>query len=388
VTDQQDSGHTRGSADERRTAWPELFLDLVFALGITEIAALAHQELTGVHLARTLVVLVPLYWAWVGTSVHVNTHGADTNLDRLGILAIALCALFMALSIPSAFHGRAVVFATSYLALRAILSLLVAGGKKMNVQPFLVSVIVTGPLLLIGAFVTPAQLPIWGLAAAMDLATPLVLRRTLVQTHFDPGHLPDRFGSFLLVALGESIIAIGLPAASARHLEPEVFAAVAASFVLVSTLWWLYASFGAPSTARHLAKATAQTDVVRQTFAYGHLVLTASVISISVGFRAIVAAPDRHLPLGVAAMFLGGTAVYVASVGITTWPQRHEKSLIDLAGAAFVAALIPATTIASGMTVLVVVSLALILTVGGDHITDHQVARLSPDADGTTRAHN
>lgn len=384
MTDQEDSEHTRGSADERRTEWPELFLDLVFALGITEIAALAHQELTGVGLARTLVVLVPLYWAWVGTSIHVNTHGVDTNLDRLGIFAIALCALFMALSIPSAFHGRAVVFAASYLALRAILGLLVAGGKKMDVRPFLVSVIVTGPLLLIGAFVTAAQLPIWGLAAAMDLATPLVLRRTLVQTHFDPGHLPDRFGSFILVALGESVIAIGLPAASARHLEPEVFAAVAVSFVLVSALWWLYSSFGAPSTARHLAKATAQTDVVRQTFAYGHLALTASVISISVGFRAIVAAPDHHLAPGVAGMFLGGTAAYVASVGITTWPQRHEKSSFELAGAAFVAALIPAATIASGMTVLVVVSLAVILTVGGDHITDHQVARLSSDTDGTT----
>ncbi|MDQ2812205.1 MAG: low temperature requirement protein A [Actinomycetota bacterium] len=373
-----------GSADERQTAWPELFLDLVFAFGLTEIAALAHQELlNGLGLARTLVVLVPLYWAWVGTSVHVNTHGVETDRDRLGIFAIALCALFMALSIPSAFAGRSVLFAASYLALRAIVVLLVAGGKKMDIRPFLVSVIVTGPLLLMGAFLTPVQLPIWGLAAVTDLSTPLVLRRVLIETHFDPQHLPERFGSFILVALGESIIAIGLPAASARHLEPAVIVAVAVSFVLVSSLWWLYSSFGAPDAARQLAQATAQTDVVRQAFAYGHLFLAAAVISISVGFRAIVTAPDRHLGLGVTAMFLGGIAVYVASIGITTWPHQHRKSSIDLAGAAVVAAVIPAATITSGLIVLEVASLTVILAVAGNHVNDSQAGRSSLAASGT-----
>jgi low temperature requirement protein LtrA len=81
------------TTNEKRVTWAELFFDLVFVFAVTQVSALLHDQHDWAGLGRALVVFVPIWWAWVGTSIHANTHDVDNPLDRIGIFAVALCSL-------------------------------------------------------------------------------------------------------------------------------------------------------------------------------------------------------------------------------------------------------------------------------------------------------
>src|SRR5687767_4448351 len=86
-------------AEEKRVTWAELFFDLVFVFAVTQISHLLHDHHDWAGVGRAVVVFVPLWWAWVGTSIHANTHDVDNPIDRIGIFAVGLCSLFMALAL-------------------------------------------------------------------------------------------------------------------------------------------------------------------------------------------------------------------------------------------------------------------------------------------------
>ena len=93
----------------KRVSWAELFFDLVFVFAITQMSALLHADHSLAGVGRALVVFVPVYWMWVGMSVHANTRDVENPLDRIGIFAVALGSLVLALTVPQALGGRAVL---------------------------------------------------------------------------------------------------------------------------------------------------------------------------------------------------------------------------------------------------------------------------------------
>lgn len=230
---------TEPGIPEKRGTWAELFFDLVFAFALTEVSALLLQDCSPAGVGRALVVFVPIYWAWVGTSVHANLHDVDNLVGRIGILAVGLCSMFMALAVPGAYGERGVYFGAAYLALRTVLGVLVFRGERTAIAPFSVAVFVTGPLMRVGGLLDgPARLVLWLAAAAVDLATPLLTRRRLTVIRFHSEHLPERFGLFLIIAWGESIVAAGVPAAAQQDLSPVSMVSVAVAFVVACSLWW------------------------------------------------------------------------------------------------------------------------------------------------------
>jgi low temperature requirement protein LtrA len=121
-----------------------------FVFAVTEVSGLLHHHHDWGGVLRALVVFVPIWWAWVGTSVHANTHDVDNPVDRIGIFAVGLCSLFMALAVGEAYGDRGLLFGVSYLAIRILLGALVFGGGKITSNAFSVGVFVTGPLLVTG----------------------------------------------------------------------------------------------------------------------------------------------------------------------------------------------------------------------------------------------
>src|SRR5215211_7957715 len=93
-------------APEKRVTWGELFFDLVFVFAVTQVSALLHQDHTWAGVGRALVVFVPIWWAWVGTSIHANTHDVDNPTDRIGIFTVALGGLFMALALTDPYGAH------------------------------------------------------------------------------------------------------------------------------------------------------------------------------------------------------------------------------------------------------------------------------------------
>ena len=155
--------------------WAELFFDLVFVFAVTEVSTLLAHDRSGAGLLRAVIVFVPCYWLWVGTSIQVNQRDINRPSLRLAVFAVALAGIFMALAIPRAYTGLGLLFALAYWAGRIVLGAGMlrdaARSGVLPVNPFTLSMAVTGPLLVIGALLPAGpREAVWAVAAALDLA--------------------------------------------------------------------------------------------------------------------------------------------------------------------------------------------------------------------------
>jgi low temperature requirement protein LtrA len=207
-------------------------------------------------------------------------------------------------------------------------------------------------LLVVGGLLNGGwRLALWGTAALIDLTVPRLLRRRLALVHFDSGHLPERFGLFLIIALGESIVAIGI-AAAPDLMSPARLGAVAAAFALACALWWVYFAFAASAVQYALSVAAVQNDIIRQVLAYGHLSLISAIIAVAVGLAEVVHHPTAPLHLDVAALLIGGCALYLATFGYTRWRMFRRIGWSRLTAAAVCLVLLPAAPVVPALAVL------------------------------------
>ena len=372
MADQSSVAEQQVAATEVRVTWAELFFDLVFVFAVTEVSTLLRGDHTWLGVAHAIVVFVPIYWVWVGTCVYANTHDIDTARDRLGIFAIGLVGLFMALAVPDAYHGGGVLFASSYLAARIVLFTLARLAGRMPPVTYRVALLVSAPLLVLGAFLPPpARVLVWAVAAFTDLATPAWARRLLMRVQFAPGHLAERFGGFLIIALGESIVAIGAPAAATHDLSASALGAVAAAFVLACALWWVYYVFAASAVRHALETSSARTDIIRRVLSYGHLSFIGAIIAVAVGLAGVIGHPGDHLTAGTAGLLYGGTALYLATFGYTRWRMFGTISWTRLSAAAVAAALLPIAPLTPGLVALSLVAFVAVAL----NVVEHVIVR-------------
>ncbi|MCX5198063.1 low temperature requirement protein A [Streptomyces sp. NBC_00249] len=346
---------------EKKVAWSELFFDLVLVFAVTQVSALLHHDHGWAGTGRALIVFVPVYWVWVGNTVRANTTDADEPLNRLALFAAGLCGLMMALAVPEAFGDRGLLFAGAYFVARLVLAAVAhARSRRLTPTPVTLSVLISGPLLLTGAFLEGGtRIWLWALAAAVDLAAPRLTRRNMMRLNFDPGHLAERFGLFVMIALGESIVAVGAPVATSPELGAGSLTAVAVAFVLVCSLWWVYFHLAASAVRHGLETAAERADVARQVLSYGHLSLIASIIAVAVGMAEAVAHPGERLPLGVAALLYGGCTLYLATFGYTRWHLFRSWSVTRLVAAAAVLLLLPVAAVLPSLGALVLLTAAV-----------------------------
>jgi low temperature requirement protein LtrA len=345
---------------EKRVSWAELFFDLVFVFAVTQVSGLLLGDHSGVGLVRAAVVFVPIYWTWVGTSVQANLREMTQLQNRSAVFAVALGGLLMALAVPFAYGDRGVLFGAAYFAARIVLGLVARSGSGWSLSPFTVAMFVSGPLLLVGGFLPPAvRTVMWAVAALIDLSTPTVLKRRLSTLHFEPGHLSERFGLFVLIAIGETVVAIGAPAASAAQLSTAALLAVAVAFLVAVGLWWVYFYFAADAIRFAMETAQVQTTVARHVLSYGHLVFIGSIIAVAVGMHEAISHPGAPLAFPVAALLYGGCAGYLATFGYTRWMMFHLVSTTRLTAAGVVLVLLPLTVLLPALLSLTVLAAVL-----------------------------
>ncbi|MEU3460456.1 low temperature requirement protein A [Streptomyces sp. NPDC006733] len=345
-TDPQQARGADGAAEEpdKQVSWAELFFDLVYVFAITEVSSLLLADHGWAGVGRALIVFIPAYWTWTATSVHANRQDVENVPDRIGIFAVALSALFIGLAIPGAFGDRGLLYGGAYWVARLVLQALALRWQDLRLNSFLIAAVVTGPLMLAGGLAEGnARIALWATAALIDTLAPQLLRRRTT-THFHSGHLPERFGLFLIVALGESIIAIGSPATGTTSISEAVLATVAAAFVLSAALWWVYFAFAANALQFAVAAADRQFDMVRHILSYAHLGLISAVIATAVGLHEAVAHPGQRLGLGVAALLYGGCGLFLAVFAYTRWRMFRLWSVTRLTAAAAVLVSLPLAT--------------------------------------------
>jgi low temperature requirement protein LtrA len=349
---------------EKRVSWAELFFDLVFVIAVTEVSTLLEHDRSAAGLVRGLVVFVPVYWLWVGTAIQTNQRDISRPLVRLRVFAVALAAVFMALALPDAYDGLGPVFAVAYWIGRVVLGydlfFVPQQGLRLPLNPFTVSICLTGPLLVVGALVDGlAREVLWAVAALLDLSTPTLFQSRLRGMHFDAAHLAERFGLFVLIAIGESVVAITASAQVGDRLPLSTGSAVAAAFALSAGLWWVYFQFAADAVRHALATAQVQLDITRLVLSYGHLAFIAAIIVVAVGMREAVGHPGDQLSVGLAGLLYGGTAVYLATFGFTRWAMFRLVSSTRLTAAAVVLVLTPAATLVPALAALAVLAVVV-----------------------------
>jgi low temperature requirement protein LtrA len=301
----------------------ELFFDLVYVFAITQLSVYLREHLTGRGALETLVLFLAVWWAWNYTAWATNWIDPEHPAVRVLMVALMLISLVMSAAIPQAFGNRAVVFTAAYVGLQAVRSAFMVAafrGQRMgrNYAQLLAWTLIAGTVWLAGAFAHgDLRLSLWIAAAVVDCGAPLhgfalpALGRTPMRDWTLAGsHLAERNQLVVLIALGESILAIGATFSDLQWSTTVVLALVV-GFVGTVSLWWIYFVRHAEEAARAIARAVDPARVGRSGYAYAHAIMVAGVIVVAVAIDLTIAHPTRDASPSAAAVILGGPGLYL-----------------------------------------------------------------------------
>ncbi len=309
----------------------ELFFDLVFVLAITQCTALMSHHPTWSGLVQGLLVLGMLWWAWVGYAWLTSVIDPEEGAVRLVMFGAMAALLLVSLCVPEAFGDLALAFALIYGVVRfAQIGLFILASPEDDGLRHSVlglagsSAVAVGLLASASLFDGLAQGALWALALFLDMGGPYLFGSE--GWKLVPGHFAERHGLIVIIALGESIVAIGV---GAEHtLDLGIGTAAVLGVALTAALWWIYFDIVAIVSSRRLAEAQpgrVQNEMARDSYSYMHLVMVAGIILAALGLKMTIGHFGEHLHAVPAFALLGGVAIYL--LGLVAFRWRHIRSL-------------------------------------------------------------
>jgi low temperature requirement protein LtrA len=302
--------------DVRRVSTLELFFDLVFVFTITQLTAVLvhHPDWDG--LLQVVLMLGVIFWMYGGYAWLTNAVAPDSASRRLLLLGGMAGYLVLALCIPRAFDDGGEAFGIAYVAIVCLHAGLFIAATPATVSQAIRGLapynLLTALLVLAGGLAGgTAQYVLWGVA----FATEWITGKLIDSSGFDvaPSHFVERHGLVIIVALGESIVAVGIGAAELAIDLKLVFVAVL-GLALVAALWWTY--FGGDEEGPERALSTAARErrprLAYDAFGYCYLALLLGIIAVAAGLEHAVAHPFDTLDFAHALELAGGVALYLA----------------------------------------------------------------------------
>ena len=361
-----------GEEEERHATWVELFFDLVFVLAVTQVADTLGHNLSPAGFLHFGLVFLPLWWGWVGFSFYVTRFPHDDYLVRALMLAAMLAVVALSTNIGGAFTGEtAVGFALSYAALRACLVGLYAHTRwrepaARELVDFYVAGFGLGVVLwVVSATVPePARYALWAAGFLVEAATPALAGERLRRgPAINCSHLPERFGLFVIIVLGESVTAVGL---GLSDIQGSTTLIAVACFVLAAALWWDYFVFGYWSARRGLLSSVRRGAYARDVYGYAHFPVVVGIAAASVGAeQAIAHSGDAGLAPGARWALAGGLGLYL--LGLAAMHLATARAGGDPAPRGALATVALTLALAAGgggFAPLLFVTLAVLIVVG------------------------
>jgi low temperature requirement protein LtrA len=367
----------------------ELFFDLVFVLAITQCTALMAAEPTWTGLTKGVLVLGVLWWSWVGYAWLTSVVDPEEGAVRLVIFVATAALLVVALCVPGAFGGSALLFACAYGVVRAAhiaLFLLasrddsalrqsvlgLAGGSALGVSLLVAAAFADGSL----------QGALWLLALLLDVGEPFLFGSEGWKLR--PSHFVERHGLILIIALGESIVAIGVGARGS--VDAGVVAAATLGIAVAAALWWLYFDVVALVAERRLVRAAVgreQNEIARDSYSYLHFPMVAGIVLLALGLKKTLGGVGDSLDLVPAAAMLGGTAIYLLAHVAFRLRNVHTLNKHRLGCAILLVALLPAAGELPALATLAILCASLTALIGYESVrfaesrdrVRHQLAR-------------
>jgi low temperature requirement protein LtrA len=306
------------SAREQRVTPLELFFDLVFVFAITQVTSLMSADPTWQGIGRGLLVLAAVWWAWTAYAWLTNSLEPEELSVRVAMFAAMAAMLVVALAVPEAFDDHGVLFGVAYFVVRLLQLVLYAiPGKEdrdlLNAVLRYARSAMVGSALLItaGFFDGEKQAALWIGALAIDYFG--VLGRVRGWT-VSPAHFAERHNLIVIIALGESLVAVGIGAAGIP-LGLGVVAAAVLGIAVISALWWAYFDVIAVMGQRQLAERSGavQAALARDYYSYLHLPLIAGIVLFALGAEKTLEHVEDPLATVPAVALCGGLALYYLS---------------------------------------------------------------------------
>jgi low temperature requirement protein LtrA len=328
-------------ADVEQDVTPlELFFDLVFVFAITQVTGFVSADPTWTRLVEGLA----LWWAWESYAWLGNTAGSDEGPVRVVLLSAMGAMLIASLAVPRAFGDDGVIFGVAYLAVRVLHLAAYAIVSRDDPQLRYVVVrmattMVPASVLIVvaGALDGTAQALMWAAALAVDYGG-LVARGTegwrVVASHF-----AERHGLVIIIALGESIVALGV-GAGGLGLDAGIIVGALLGVAVAAALWWAYFDVVAIVAERRLREAppAEQVRIARDSYTYLHLPMVAGIVLFALGTKKTLAHVGDELEAVPAVALCGGVALYLVAlsalkrrnIGSFNWPRLTAAALLGV----------------------------------------------------------
>jgi low temperature requirement protein LtrA len=354
--------------EEERVTPLELFFDLVFVFAITQATSLMAANPTWEGLGQGLLVLAAIWWAWVAYSWLTNTIDPDEDGARISMFAAMVAMFVVALAAPEAFGADGVLFGGAYFVVRALHIIIYAYASptvdiRQAVQRLAPGVLVGSALLIVaGTQDGTVQAVLWCVAITIDWLAPVIGGMSGWSIH--PAHFAERYGLIIIIALGESIVAIGL-GLSGASLDAEQLAAAALGLLLAGSLWWAYFDVVALVAQRKLSSTsgTAQAVLARNSYSYLHFPMIAGIVLMALGVKKVVGQVSDPLETVPAVALCGGVAIYLFGHIAVRFSNVRTLNRQRTAAAMLCIALIPLATNVDALlaiTAIAAVGVALI----------------------------
>ncbi|ATL65235.1 low temperature requirement protein A [Nocardia terpenica] len=363
----------RAVSEDASVTQLELFFDLVLVFAFTQVTDLAAHETTAVNMLRALLVLAVMWWVWIAYAWLGNVVEADEGLARIAMFAAMGAALIMALVIPEAFHDMPggwsgpLVFAIGYLVIRLVhlIAFWIASAEDRQLRAQVVrwaagSITIGTVLLLIAAVNTGAvQIWLWIAAIAGDMLWTLFAGNGWRLN--SAGHFAERHGLIIIVALGESVVSIGVGVAGLPISWPITVGSLL-GLAVSALLWWAYFDVAALVVEHALesARGERRIQIARNCYTYWHFPMVVGIIALSLGLKKVLnylGGAEEHslhdelhgIPLFA---LYGGVVLYLVALvgfrhyatGVILWPR--------LLTALVLVALVPLASILPAMAAL------------------------------------
>jgi low temperature requirement protein LtrA len=351
----------------------ELFFDLVFVFAFTQVTAAMSEHPTWEGLGQGMLVLAAVWWSWGGFAWLTNALHSDDGIARLGLLSAMAAMLIAALAVPGAFGDDALIFGVAYFAVRVIHIFVYARGAPelvnraaiVNLAPGLLF----GPFLIViaGLVEGEARTVLWIAALVIDYGTPYL--RDVAGFQLSAAHFAERFGLIVIIALGESIVAVGA-GLGGGELTTGVIVAALAGITLAGAQWWAYFDVVASVAERKLTEASgaARARLARDSWGVLHGLLIAGIILCALGVKKTVGHVDEPLDVVPAVALCGGVAVYLLGHVAIRWRSLHTLNHRRAVAALVALALIPLALEVDALVSLLAVAALMVILVAYERI--------------------
>lgn len=311
----------------RKATWLELFFDLAFVAAVSQVGGPLAEHYSPDGLLRYGLLLFMIWWAWLGHTSYATRFDTDDMVQRLLTLAQIFGVGVMAINADEALDSRSSAgFAAAYAALRIVLAVQflrarhAPGAHRFATRTAAATGL--GGLVWLASAVTPApaRFWLWGLALACDVATPMVTARDTAEVPPDAEHLPERFGLFTIILLGESLVAVMHGMKSQDGWTLAAASSALLGMTMTFTIWWWYFDGVDAAGQRHVRSP--RDAWLHTVWTFAHLPLYLGIGVAGVGAEHVIkVAPVQPLHASEAWLLAGGLALAMLAVTIIAAAQ-------------------------------------------------------------------